>query len=73
MYDGGIMPTPHSCHNASTATDQIDFFAALLQLVTTAPPPSLVAQLLGGKGEVMAEELGSWFCVLMMVFTMNLY
>jgi len=52
-------------------TDQIDFFSALLQLVTASPPSSLGAQFLGEKGEVMAEESGSWFCVL--VLRMNLY
>jgi hypothetical protein len=44
VYNGGIVST--SARSCLKATDQIDFSAALLQLVTTSPPPSLA-----GKGE----------------------
>ena len=45
VYNGGIVSTSaRRCHKA---TDQIDFSAALLQLVTASPPPSSLA----GKGE----------------------
>jgi hypothetical membrane protein len=45
VYNGGIVST--SACSCLKATDQIDFSAALLQLVTTSPPPSSLAE----KGE----------------------